>query len=87
MVRIVVEGLYPAAYLDAPDDRGQESSNRERVMRVGPRSLALAVCDAECVQQEFLHRYEITRRQPMIGRVCQTAAALSVTKALQQGSR
>lgn len=34
MVRIVIEGLYPASYLDAPDDRGSETTNRDRVVKV-----------------------------------------------------
>lgn len=64
MVKVVIEGLYPAAYLEAPDDRGSEASNQARLVK------------------EFLRRYELTRRQPMMGRICQTAAALYVHKTL-----
>jgi hypothetical protein len=35
MVRLVVSNLYPAEYLDALDEKADNGTNRERVVKVG----------------------------------------------------
>lgn len=87
MIRIVVNGLYPQSYLEAPDEMGREETNRDRLEKVrvgrffmsfpgGKQALFDVCCISKRVQQEFMARYEITRKQPLSGRLSQTFAAL-----------
>lgn len=34
MVRLVVSNLYPEKYLEEPDEKGNEASNRDRIIKV-----------------------------------------------------
>jgi hypothetical protein len=34
MINIVIEGLYPAHYLDSKDEKGNEGTNRQRLEKV-----------------------------------------------------
>lgn len=58
MVRLVVDNLYPEKYLEEPDEKGDNATNRDRIVK------------------EFLYRYDLTRRQPTMGRILQSAAAI-----------
>lgn len=82
MVRLVVGNLYPAKYLEEPDEKGNESSNRDRIVKV--RNVHLHYHHRTRPDkffyglQEFLYRYDLTRRQPIMGRILQSAAAMWV---------
>lgn len=35
MVKLVVSNLYPEQYLEAPDEKDESSTNRDRIVKVG----------------------------------------------------
>ncbi|KAK9898252.1 alpha/beta-hydrolase [Cystobasidium minutum MCA 4210] len=58
MVKLVINNLYPEEYLQAPDEKENKPTNRDRIV------------------EEFLYRYDLTRRQTMTGRILQSVAAI-----------
>ena len=82
MVRIVIDGLYPVAWLEAADSQTGQGTNRDRITKVrktcvlGPNTHADRVPIELYRPQEFLHRHSITRQQTLAGRLYQTYAAL-----------
>ena len=73
MVDVVLEGLFPSAYLE---DFSDGVCNRERLHKVGHTIILVWVESLTPSRQDFLRRYSLTRKQSLAGNFLQTLAAV-----------